>query len=175
MEVPRLGVKQKLQLLAYAKATATQDPSRVCNLHHSSRQYRILNPLSKPRDRTCNLMVPSQIHFHCTTTGTQGPCILTQTVSSYSCSFSTAVLTPCFTHTEFLLFSLKCHLSQTSKSLHMQFSPSRRWPFHISLPEQLLFTYRSQGRPHILKGSELQPTKHISHVQWPHFAQQHAS
>ena len=27
-------------------------------------------PLSKARDWTCNLMVPSQIHFHCTTTGT---------------------------------------------------------------------------------------------------------
>ena len=27
----------------------------------SSRQHRILNPLSKARDRTCNLMVPSQI------------------------------------------------------------------------------------------------------------------
>ena len=34
---------------------------RVCNLHHSSRQRRIVNPLSKGRDRTCNLMVPSLI------------------------------------------------------------------------------------------------------------------
>ena len=46
------------------------NPSRVCNLHHSSRQCRILNPLSKVRDRTRNLMVPSRIHFHCATTGT---------------------------------------------------------------------------------------------------------
>ena len=30
-------------------------------LHHSSQQRQILNPLSKARDRTCNLMVPSQI------------------------------------------------------------------------------------------------------------------
>ena len=44
-----------------ARATAVQDPSRVCNLHHSSRQRRIVNPLSKGRDRTRNLMVPSQI------------------------------------------------------------------------------------------------------------------
>ena len=36
MEVPRLGVKSELQLPAYAIATATQDPSRVCNLYHSS-------------------------------------------------------------------------------------------------------------------------------------------
>ena len=38
MEVPRLRVKSKLWLPAYATATATTDPSRVCDLHHSSRQ-----------------------------------------------------------------------------------------------------------------------------------------
>ena len=32
-----------------------------CNLHHSSWQCLILNPLSKARDWTCNLMVPSWI------------------------------------------------------------------------------------------------------------------
>ena len=36
------------------------DPSRVCNLHHSSRPRQI-NPLSKGRDQTRNLMVPSRI------------------------------------------------------------------------------------------------------------------
>ena len=61
MEVPRLGVQSELQPPAYTRATATRDPSRVCNLHHSSRQRRILNPLSKGRDRTRNLMVPSRI------------------------------------------------------------------------------------------------------------------
>ena len=55
---------------AYTTATAIPHPSRVCNLHHSSRQRQILNPLSEARDRTCNLMVPSQIHFRRTTTGT---------------------------------------------------------------------------------------------------------
>ena len=39
MEVPRLGVKLELQLLAYAIATATQDLSLICDLHHSSQQY----------------------------------------------------------------------------------------------------------------------------------------
>ena len=34
-----------------AVATATWDLSRVCDVHHSSRQCRILNPLSKARDR----------------------------------------------------------------------------------------------------------------------------
>ena len=44
MEFPRLGVQSELQLLAYATATATQDPSCVCDLHLSSRQCQILNP-----------------------------------------------------------------------------------------------------------------------------------
>ena len=37
-------------------ATATPDLSHICDLHHSSRQRRMLNPLSEARDRTCNLM-----------------------------------------------------------------------------------------------------------------------
>ena len=53
MEVPRLGVQLELQLLAYSTAIAMQDLSRVCDLHHSSQQCRILNSLSKSRDRTC--------------------------------------------------------------------------------------------------------------------------
>ena len=70
MEVPRLGVQSELQLPAYSTATAMGDPSLVCNLHHSSQQYRIPNPLSKTWDRTYNLMDTGQIHFHCTTKGT---------------------------------------------------------------------------------------------------------
>ena len=70
MEVPRLGVESELQLPAYTIATATRDPSCVCDLHHSSWQCWILNPLSEARDQTCNLMVPSWICFHCTMMGT---------------------------------------------------------------------------------------------------------
>ena len=70
MEVPRLGVKLELQLPVYTRATATPDPSRIFDLHHSSQQCRILNPLSMARDRTLNLMVSSQILFRCATTGT---------------------------------------------------------------------------------------------------------
>ena len=70
MEVPRLGVELELQVLATATATATAtwDPSRVCKLHHNSWQHQILNPLREARDQTQNLMVPSQICFHCATT-----------------------------------------------------------------------------------------------------------
>ena len=32
MEVPRLGVKSELQLLAYTTATAKQDSSHICNV-----------------------------------------------------------------------------------------------------------------------------------------------
>ena len=50
MEIPRLGVKSESLLLAYTIATATQDSSHVFNLHHSSQQPQILNPLRKARD-----------------------------------------------------------------------------------------------------------------------------
>ena len=61
MEVPRLGVQQELQQLAHAGAIATQGPSCICDLHHSSQQLQILNPLSESRDRTRVLMDASQI------------------------------------------------------------------------------------------------------------------
>ena len=61
MEVPRLGVQSELQLPAYATATATPDPSWVCDLHHSSGQHQILNPLNEARDGTWVLMDTSWI------------------------------------------------------------------------------------------------------------------
>ena len=56
MEVPRLGAELELQLLAYTTATASQEPSPICDLYHSSQQCWILNPLSESRDRNCVLM-----------------------------------------------------------------------------------------------------------------------
>ena len=70
MKVPRPGVESEPQLPVFATVTTMQDLSHVCNLHHSSWQQQILNPLSEARDQTCNLMVPSQIRFCCTMTGT---------------------------------------------------------------------------------------------------------
>ena len=61
MEVPRLGVQLELYPPAYTTATAMWDLSHVCDLHHSSRQCWILNPLSEAKDRTCILMNPSQV------------------------------------------------------------------------------------------------------------------
>ena len=59
MEVPRLGVELEL----YTTATATPDLNRVCNLHHSSRQRRILNPLSEARDQIYVPMDTRPMHF----------------------------------------------------------------------------------------------------------------
>ena len=56
-------MESELQLPAHATDTAMPDPSWVWDLHHSSWQLRILNPLSKVRDRTCNLRVPIQIRW----------------------------------------------------------------------------------------------------------------
>ena len=67
MEVPRLGVKFELQLPAYATATATQDPSRICHQHHSSQQRRIL---SEARDWTHILMDISWVCYFWATLGT---------------------------------------------------------------------------------------------------------
>ena len=61
VKVPRLGVESDLQLLAYAPATATPDPSYVCDLYHSSQQGQILNPLSEDRDWTRILMDTSWV------------------------------------------------------------------------------------------------------------------
>ena len=54
MEVPNLSAELELQLLAYT--TAIWDPSLIRDLHHSSHQRQILNPLSEDRDQTPILM-----------------------------------------------------------------------------------------------------------------------
>ena len=65
MEVPRLGADWDLQLPAYTRSTvtaiATWDLSCVCNLHHSSWQCQILNPLSEASDGTHILMDTSWV------------------------------------------------------------------------------------------------------------------
>ena len=49
MEFPRLGGELELQQLAYATATAMQDPSCICNLCYSLEQHQILSSLSEAR------------------------------------------------------------------------------------------------------------------------------
>ena len=70
MKVPRLGVESELQLPSYNAATAMLEPSHVCNLHHSSCQCWILNPLNGAKNWTHVIMDTSQVHFYWTTIGT---------------------------------------------------------------------------------------------------------
>ena len=61
LEIPRLGVKLELQLLAYATASATPDPSHICNLHQGSWQHQSISPLSEARNRTHILVDTSRV------------------------------------------------------------------------------------------------------------------
>ena len=56
-EVPRLGSNQ-----SYSCRPTAQPQPLICDLHHSSQQCWILNPLNKARDRTRILTDPSWIH-----------------------------------------------------------------------------------------------------------------
>ena len=56
MYFPRLGVQPELQLPAYTTATVMRDPSHICDLHHSSWQCWIPDPLNRARERTPILM-----------------------------------------------------------------------------------------------------------------------
>ena len=71
VEVPRLGVESELLLPTYT--TARSDPSHVCDLHHSSQQHWIFNPLSRARDRTQVLMDTSWVCYCWATMGTPTP------------------------------------------------------------------------------------------------------
>ena len=61
MEVP--GLEGLIRAVAVGLSHSHSNPGfePLMHLHHSSRQCWILNPLSKARDRTRNLMVPSWI------------------------------------------------------------------------------------------------------------------
>ena len=59
----QIGVESELQPPAYTTATATQDLSRIHDLHHSPQQRGIPDPLSEARDSTCMLMGPSQVCY----------------------------------------------------------------------------------------------------------------
>ena len=59
MEVPRSLIRA--YPLAYTIAKATQDLSRIYDLHHSSLQHWIPNPLSEARDQNSVPMDASQV------------------------------------------------------------------------------------------------------------------
>ena len=71
-------VQLELQLSAYTSATETQDLSHIFDLHHSSWQLQILNPLSEARDWTHIFMDTSWVHYCWATRGT--PSIFLQNI-----------------------------------------------------------------------------------------------
>ena len=62
-EVLRLGVKSDLQLLSCTTATAMQDPSCICELHHSSGERRIPSSLNEAGGQTHILMDTSWVRY----------------------------------------------------------------------------------------------------------------
>ena len=131
MDVPRLGVELELQLLAYNKATATQDQSRICDLHHSSAQCQIPNPLSGPRDQTHIVMdtvefvsavpqqgTPSVLSFKLETK----PSSLTSLFSAHSISYQVQ---------GFHIFNLlQVFYNPTFSSIFTLFAPSSDYNIH---------------------------------------------
>ena len=57
IEVPRLGIELE-------PMPQPQQPSHICDLHLSSWQHQILNPLREAGDRTCVLMDNSRVYYH---------------------------------------------------------------------------------------------------------------
>ena len=58
------GSSQARSQLAYSTATAMDVPSCICDLHQSSQQCQILNPLSEARDKPHVLMDTSWVCYH---------------------------------------------------------------------------------------------------------------
>ena len=69
------GVESELQLPVYTIATAMPDPSYVFDLHRSSWQCQIYNPLNRARDRTYVLMDTSQDSLLMTHNGNSSKCL----------------------------------------------------------------------------------------------------
>ena len=62
MEDPRLGVESELQLLAYARATAAQDPATSVTYTTAHGNARSLTHGARPGDQTHVLTDASQVH-----------------------------------------------------------------------------------------------------------------
>ena len=58
MQVPRLGVKLELQLLAYITAIATWDLSPVCDLHQAHGNARSLTHWARPEIKCVSSCIP---------------------------------------------------------------------------------------------------------------------
>ena len=119
MEVPRLGIELDLKLLAYTTVTARQDLSYVC----SSQQCLIFNPLSEARERTLNLMVPSQIPFCCATMGTPPVVAFSDPFFFFFFSFLPLYYSP----------SIPKRLKQNHYKIVLRWKPNKTKPFYSAL------------------------------------------
>ena len=95
----------ELQLPVYTTATVMPDPSQICNLHHSSRQYQILNPLSNARVGTRILMDTSLVCFCWATMRTPNYILIKKekyishkTYKSFSTNINSFLLSPVINH-----------------------------------------------------------------------------
>ena len=119
--------------------------THLCNLHHSSWQLGILNPLSKARDWTLNFMVPSQIHFCCATIGTLSKAALGHLSM-------TLFGKPGGLRGMLLILSLNCHLMH---SLPVTFLNYQEWDQDIQATDFFFFEklpmHRQLKKWHLLK------------------------
>ena len=70
----QVRVESELLLLAYTRATATQDPSRICNLHHSSLPHGSLTHWARPGIRPTSSCILIRFANHWATMGTPTTC-----------------------------------------------------------------------------------------------------
>ena len=63
MEIPRLWAESEPQLLACTTAIATGDQSHIYDLHPSSQQHQMPDPLSEARTQTHILMDNSWVCY----------------------------------------------------------------------------------------------------------------
>ena len=120
-----------------------QGLSCVCSLHHSSRQRRMLNLLSKVRDRTWNLMASSQIYFHCTTMGTpRSSSILSFRKPPWN--LQTGLTIPLYFHIPVFIDNFLVHVVYFCVYLIFHPHPHPRswasqgqepWPIHLWIPK----------------------------------------
>ena len=137
----------ELLLLAYARTTAPPDPSCIWDLYHSSWQCQMFNPLSRARDQTRNLMVPSWIRFCCAMTGTLW--LLINNTNSKKLSESSNIDDPLFSN--FCHHLPNCQFSSVdprlvSKEKTFTRCTSPKWlPFSYKFPlVSLFYIYSSQ-------------------------------
>ena len=135
MEIPRLGVKSELQLPA--TATATWDPSHICNRHHSSQPCQIPKPLSGGRDRTRIFRDTSRIRFHRVTRGTPTRAICFQV---FETRLSKAKEERCFESCDTL-----SSLQKMQQPRYTTCPPVTSFPCPMPRPERVTIIMRTWG------------------------------